>query len=133
VDERTRELAQAKKEVTDILDNMQQAVLTVGADGLIRKEVSAHAREIFGNIPIAGRALAELMQLDGVADSEKRSRMNFWLANIFGSDELQWMLTEGDRLTDLTYRRRISDGSTEERLLKLEYGPHLQSWARWTG
>ncbi len=123
VEERTRELAQAKKEVTDILDNMQQAVLTVGADGVIRKEVSAHAREIFGNIAIAGRTLADLLQLDRVTDSEKRSRMTFWLANIFGSDELQWMLTEADRLSDLTYRRRLSDGTSEDRLLKLEYAP----------
>jgi HPt (histidine-containing phosphotransfer) domain-containing protein/PAS domain-containing protein len=123
VDQRTRELAQSQKEVTDILDNMQQAVFTVGADGLIRKEVSAHAREIFGNVELAGRPLADLLQLDRLADQEQRSRMQFWLANIFGADDLQWMLTESDRLAETTYRRPMSDGTVEDRLLKIEYAP----------
>ncbi len=123
VEQRTRELAQAKKEVTDILDNMQQAVFTVGSDGIISKEVSAHAREIFGNVEMAGRSLSDLLQLDRLTDSEKRTRMQFWLSNIFGADDLQWMLTETDRLTEVVYRRPLSDGTFEDRLLKVEYAP----------
>ncbi len=123
VEQRTRELVQSSKEVTDILDHMQQAVFTVGDDGLVRRDFSAHSREIFGNIEMAGRSLTDLLQLERVADAEKRSRMAFWLANIFGSDELQWMLTEADRLAEILYRRPMSDGSVEERLLKLEYAP----------
>jgi HPt (histidine-containing phosphotransfer) domain-containing protein/anti-sigma regulatory factor (Ser/Thr protein kinase) len=123
VEERTRELAQAKKEVTDILDHMQLAVFTCGSDGTIGKEVSAHAREIFGNVEIAGRPLLDLLQLDQVDDREKQARMAFWLSNIFEVDELQWMLTESDRLTETVYRRPQSDGSVEERHLKIEYAP----------
>jgi signal transduction histidine kinase len=123
VEERTRELAQAKQEVTDILDNMQQAVFTCGSDGVIGKEVSAHTREIFGNVEIAGQTLVDVLQLEQVDDLEKRARMGFWLSNIFGVDELQWMLTETDRLSEMTYRRPMSDGSIEERLLKIEYAP----------
>jgi signal transduction histidine kinase len=123
VDQRTHELAQAKKEVTDILDNMQQAVFTVGADGIIHKEVSAHAREIFGNVEIARRSLTDLLQLESLADQEKRTRMQFWLANIFGADDLQWMLTESDRIAEMEYRRPTFEGTFETRLLKVEYAP----------
>jgi two-component system chemotaxis sensor kinase CheA len=123
VEQRTRELFQSQKEVTDILDNMQQAVFTIGADGVVRKEVSAHSREIFGNVEIAGRSLSDLLQLPLIADGEKRSRMDFWLSNIFGGDDLQWMLTESDRLSEMVYRRPISDGTIEDRLLRLEYAP----------
>jgi two-component system chemotaxis sensor kinase CheA len=123
VEQRTFELAQAKKEVTDILDNMQQAVFTVGADGVIHKEVSAHAREIFGNVEIARRSLTDLLQLESLPDQEKRTRMQFWLANIFGADDLQWMLSESDRLAEIDYRRPTFEGTFENRLLKLEYAP----------
>src|SRR6185295_16448109 len=57
------------------------------------------------------------------ADQEKRSRMDFCLRNVVGTDELQWMMSEADRLAELTYHRPNADGSTEERILRFEYAP----------
>lgn len=122
IEARTRDLAVAKQEVTDILDNMQQAVLTFGADQAVHRQFSAYSRTLFGNVPIAGAAVGDLLQVQN-AEQEKKSRMEFWLRNIFGSDELQWMMSETDRISELSYLRPTADGNQEERILRFEYAP----------
>lgn len=122
IEARTRDLAVAKREVTDILDNMQQAVLTIGPELKVNKQFSAYTRKIFGEVEIAGAPVGQLLQLQG-AEQEARSRMEFWLRNIFGSDELQWMLSESDRIPETTYRRPLAEGGHEERTLRFEYAP----------
>jgi signal transduction histidine kinase/HPt (histidine-containing phosphotransfer) domain-containing protein len=122
IEARTRDLALAKREVTEILDNMQQAVLTVGPELTVNRQFSAYSRQIFGEVPIAGATVSALLQLEH-ADQEKRSRMEFWLRNIFGSDELQWMLSESDRIPEIIYRRPAAGGGHDERILRFEYAP----------
>lgn len=52
---RTAEVVTAKREVSDILDNMAQAIFTVGEDGTISREFSAHCQTLFTTDRIAGR------------------------------------------------------------------------------
>jgi two-component system chemotaxis sensor kinase CheA len=49
--------------------------------------------------------------------------MEFWLRNIFGSDDLQWMMSETDRLAESTYQRPRPDGGHDQRVLRFEYAP----------
>ena len=128
VEQRTRELAHAKAEVTDILDNMQEAIFTIGADQIVNKQFSAASRQVFGEVEIAGRKVWDLLQLDRHPDQEARSRMSFWLRTIFGTDELQWMLAESDRVGGIIYRRPTADG-TDDRTLQLEYAPVYEQGA----
>ncbi len=121
--DREQKVVQAQKNVQDLFDNMLQAIFTVGADGRINNEVSAFAKEIFGNVPIAGQTVTEFLRLESVAESEAVSRMKFWLIHIFGSDDLQWDLSEPDRIRQLNYLRANPDGSTDERALELDYAP----------
>jgi two-component system chemotaxis sensor kinase CheA len=129
VAERTRELADAKQEVSDILDNMRQAIFTLDARGAINGEFSAHTRELFGNVPIAGEPVMDVLQITEQRDAETFSRMRFWLSNIVGTDELQWFLSEGEPPRALEYMRPGSDGATERRALELEYAPIMKSGA----
>jgi signal transduction histidine kinase len=122
IEERTRDLAAAKREVTDILDNMQQAVLTFGPDLMVNKQFSGYSRQIFGDVPIAGTPVGQLLQIER-AEQEKRSRMEFCLRNVFGTDELQWLMSENDRLPEAVYRRPRPDGGHDERTLRFEYAP----------
>ena len=123
VRERTLELAEAKREVSEILDNMQQAIFTVNRDGRVNAEFSAHTREVFGREVIADAPILDLLGLapEGSA-AEVYHRMEFWLRHIFGSDDLQWMLTESERPPRISYRRPGGE-SAEVRALALEYAP----------
>jgi chemotaxis protein histidine kinase CheA/HAMP domain-containing protein len=119
VADRTKQLANAKKEVSDILDNMSQGIITFREDGVINNEFSAYCKELFGERPIAGETVLELFQITPEKDRATYTGMEFWLANIVGEDELQWMMTEGDPVRDVVYARE--DG--EELTLKLDYKP----------
>src|SRR5688572_20050199 len=121
VAERTRELAAAKKEVTDILDHMAEGIFTVGAQRRVNPAFSASCLQIFGDVPIAGRDVLELLQVDAAAKPETHSRMRFWLDHIIGSDELQWMMVEDQPPRALTYTR--PGESSGEAFLELAYAP----------
>ncbi len=129
VSERTRELADAKQEVSDILDNMRQAIFTVNAQGTINSELSAHTRELFGDVPIAGQSVLNLLQIKEEHDPETFSRMRFWVSNIVGADELQWVLAEGEPPRTLEYQRPGNNNATERRSLELEYAPIMKGGA----
>ena len=62
----------------------------------MNKEFSAFTQELFGDVEIAGHPVLELLQLSTEQDTEKFSRMSFWLSNIVGADELQWMMSEAE-------------------------------------
>jgi len=121
--DRQEKLMRAQKNVQDLFDNMLQAVFTVGPDGRINDEVSAFAKQIFGDVPIAGQQVTEFLRLDVMAPGEAVSRMKFFLTQIFGSDDLQWDLCQPDRIRELRYLRATGDGAREERALELDYAP----------
>jgi chemotaxis protein histidine kinase CheA/DNA-binding LacI/PurR family transcriptional regulator len=112
-----------RKSVQDLFDHMQQAIFTVGPDKRVGQEVSAYARRLFGEVPIVGTLVADLLHLDGCADVEGASRMKLWLECIVGSDELQWSISADDPIRKLVYRRPNADGTFEDRALELEYAP----------
>ncbi len=107
VRKRTSQLFEAKREVSDILDNMGQAIFTVGPDRTVNSEFSAHCRQVFGeDARIAGTDAIELLGVSADQDQEGHSRMSFWLDNIFGADELQWMLTDAEGVPYVTRNGR---------------------------
>jgi chemotaxis protein histidine kinase CheA/HAMP domain-containing protein len=121
--DREQKVVQAQKNVQDLFDNMLQAIFSVGPDGRINNEVSAFAKQIFGDVPIAGQPVIAFLRLDSVGDMEAVSRMKFWLVHIFGTDDFQWDLSEPERIRQLNYVRTNSDGSIDERALELDYAP----------
>ncbi len=121
--DREQKLVQAQKNVQDLFDNMLQAIFTVGPDLIINKEVSAFAKQIFGDVPIAGQPVCDFLRLDSIPDAQTVGRMKFFLNQIYGTDDLQWDLSEPERIRQLTYPRSNADGKTEERALELDYAP----------
>ena len=121
--DRENKVVQAQKSVQDLFDNMLQAIFTVGPDGRIDNEVSAFAKQIFGDVPIAGQPATDFLRLDSMVPTEALNRMKLWLVNIFGSDDLQWDLCEPDRIHQLQYIRTKPDSSADERSLELDYAP----------
>jgi two-component system chemotaxis sensor kinase CheA len=119
VEERTEQLREAKQEVSDILDNMAQAIFTVGAERKVNQEYSAYCKELLGDKEIASTDALDLL---GLADDDPaRKSLRFWLDTVVGANELQWALAGGGGpVKELTYTGH-PDG--EERVLQLEYAP----------
>ena len=124
IKERTRDLARANKAVKELLDNMQQAIFTVGQDGLVNPEFSAHTATLFGDVPINGTHILTLLQVDGETPGEAALRMKNWFEVVCGSDELQWMMTRDEAIAAIEYRRPGKDeGEPSVCNLELEYAP----------
>ncbi len=119
VEERTEQLREAKQEVSDILDNMAQAIFTVGAGRRVNQEYSAYCEELLGEVEIAGSDALDVLGL--AEDDPARKSLRFWLDTVIGASELQWALAGGGGpVKELTYTGH-PDG--EERVLQLEYAP----------
>lgn len=118
VAERTRELAAAKQEVQDILDNIAQGIFTIGADRLVGREFSRHCEALFGDVDIAGADALSLLGLPAGSPSHKS--MRFWLDTVLGGNQLQWTLSGGGPIAELSY---TAPGADEAKVLRLEYAP----------
>ena len=106
---RTAEVVTAKREVSDILDNMAQAIFTVGEDGTISREFSAHCQMLFTTDRIAGRTPVDLLALDRDEASEARARIEGWISTVIGADDFQWRLSESDPPSEIEHAERIID------------------------
>ncbi|MEZ0315156.1 MAG: ATP-binding protein [Myxococcota bacterium] len=117
---RTAELAAAKRELTDIFDNMEQAIFTVNAEGTVNAQYSAASRRIFGHEDIAKRPAHELLQFAAPWNGADE-RMRLWLASIIGADDLQWTLAAEDPPSRVRYRKQ--DDETPRNVIDLQYVP----------
>ena len=117
---RTAELAAAKRELTDILDNMEQAIFTVNAEGEVNAQYSAASRKIFGQEELARSPAYELLQF-GAPWNGNDERMRFWLANVIGADDLQWTLACEDPPKRIRYRRQGDEAPRN--VIDLQYVP----------
>ena len=104
---RTAEVVTAKREVSDILDNMAQAIFTVGEDGTISREFSAHCQMLFTTDRIAGRTPVDLLGLDRDEVSEARARIEGWISTVIGADDFQWRLSASDPPSEIEHAERI--------------------------
>ncbi|MEQ8984143.1 MAG: ATP-binding protein, partial [Deltaproteobacteria bacterium] len=119
VEERTEALTRAQREMQDILDNVSQGMFTVGRDGSVNGGYSAFTVEVLGTEDVRGRQALDLLQVSESRDVMTTSRMKFWLENVFGADELQWMLAEDEPVK--SWELDGQDGTAKT--LALEYAP----------
>ena len=122
VEERTRALKASQKEMEDILGSILQGIFTVSRDLRVNSGYSKHTEAVLGTVDLAGRDVLELLQLDEQEDDRAKAVMSMFLRMTMGGDEMQWMLAEGSRVEQVTYRRSSAKGE-ETRVLKLEYAP----------
>ncbi len=123
VEERTHALKDANQEVSDILDNMKQAIFTVNREQRINPQFSKFSQSVFGQQPLAGEPVLQVLQLTPERDLELSQSMGFWFQNIIDADELQWCMAEGEAVRSLTLERKTAAGDVELRYLELDYAP----------
>ncbi len=115
-----RELADAYGKVSNLLDNMQQAVFVVLASGEIIEPASRFSQRVFGE-NVVGRNVFDLLYRDIPRDSEVFSLLETAFLASFGAEDFQYDLME-----DFLPRRVVLKANTENdqmRVLKVDYCP----------
>jgi len=123
VEDRNKLLRGEVKKVSDLLNNMRQAVFSVGPDGVVVAPVSKYADHVFGRA-LAGTNMYEAVYPELDQKGEDYANLKSAMIGVYGEGELQWDLMEG------SFPRRAiiylpGAEKTEEnlRVLKIAVGP----------
>ena len=110
------ELANAVKEFEDVMNNIEQGILTIGPDLRFNSEYSSVARELFGKEEIAGADVRGFFF--GADPGKPGERMTDWLKYNFQSPQ-HWELSGPLGLKDLEYVRP----DEAKRIIELSWKP----------
>jgi len=121
VKEATKEIEEEKEKVSNLLNNMQQAVFSVNEGLEIIGPVSAYTNEVFGQ-EVIGENILETLYKDVSRQSEQFSNIKSALFAIFGENELQYLLMEEHLAPRMEYVKHI-DEKEEERVFSISYTP----------
>tara|TARA_Y100001954_G_scaffold239480_1_gene314505 strand:+ start:14683 stop:18168 length:3486 start_codon:yes stop_codon:yes gene_type:complete len=121
VKEATKEIEEEKEKVSNLLNNMQQAVFSVNESLEIIGPVSAYTNEVFGQ-EVIGENILETLYKDVNRQSEQFSNIKSALFAIFGENELQYLLMEEHLAPRMEYIK-IVDEKEEDRVFSISYTP----------
>ncbi|HZU84519.1 MAG TPA: HAMP domain-containing protein [Polyangiaceae bacterium] len=115
--EREQRLASAMSRLRELFDNMRQAIVVFGRDGLVEEAPSAQATVIFG-ASVAGRSIRELLYADVPEWSPARQAFEQWLDCAFDVPASEWAA-----VAELAPAEARCRGAGEERWLELQFTP----------
>ncbi len=118
VQERTREVNEEKRKISNLLNNMKQAVFKVDMSKKVTGPMSAYTNRVF-NEDIIGKSIFDTVYTGIDQKSEVGVAINSAFVAAFGEGELQWELSE-DNLP-VRVERQLSDDTSQT--LKLNYAP----------
>jgi chemotaxis protein histidine kinase CheA/HAMP domain-containing protein len=119
VEMRTLQLKEQLRTVSNLLNNMKQAVFAVSKDGTIAAPVSRFSEQVFGGT-IEGNHLFSTVYKDIGESTEMGGSIRTVISTVFGENELQWGLMEDNLPREVSYR---PEGAPEDRTLKIAYSP----------
>jgi two-component system, chemotaxis family, sensor kinase CheA len=90
IDDREERLAAATRRLQALLDHMGEAIVVFGEGGVIRKERSRLAEEIFGSAATAGKNVVDLLYPEMESTDVEREAFGQWLSIAFGAGEEHW-------------------------------------------
>lgn len=118
VEERNRALRVEVRKVSNLLNNMKQAVFTVAQDGSIVGPVSKFASDVFHG-DIEGKNIFDVLYRSIPEDSEEFAGLKSAFIAVYGEGELQWEL-----MVDHYPKRLIlNQDNGEEQILKVTTSP----------
>ncbi|MBF0316085.1 MAG: HAMP domain-containing protein [Oligoflexia bacterium] len=120
VEERTKELREEMKKVSDLLNNMKQSVFTINKNGIAVPPVSKYSAEIFGE-DISQKNIYDFLYKSIDKKSETYSTLNTAMLSVFAGDDLQWMLMEDQFPTKVNYK--VDANSDNNRSIRVSYNP----------
>ncbi|WP_397601655.1 CHASE domain-containing protein [Silvanigrella sp.] len=118
VKERTKELALAHSEIKEILDNLEDGVITVSPDLIIGKTYSPAALKILGIDNLYLKDLKDILFSHLDKHNEEVSRHLFTLGVLKFADDFQWGLSSSDLLKVININI-----NNVQKTLSLKYSP----------
>ena len=118
VKQRTKDLSKALNDISNLLNNMKQAVFTANRDGTILSPVSKYSENIFGR-KVEGVDVFDSLFSNLDPKSEIYSTIKFSFSIIFGADDLQWMMVKDH----FPSRLILKEGDQKEKVLRVSYSP----------
>lgn len=127
--QRTSELSQINKEISDILDNLSQAIFTVDHELKFNAQHSKHAYDIFGNMIFAEKSILDVF-FPGAEQYPDREKMHIWLSNIFNSTNTCWEDIEASQPVKEFKVDIPKDGRHIKKYLAVKFRPIIDVRAR---
>jgi two-component system chemotaxis sensor kinase CheA len=113
LEERNNELNFEMKKVSDLLNNMKQAIFGVDPDGTIVGPVSKYSEVVFER-PIINEHIFELLYSAIPMDTPQYTTLKSAFITVFGADEIQWVLMQ-----NVFPSRIVSKFGSKEKILKV--------------
>jgi signal transduction histidine kinase len=115
------QLKEQKKELDDVMNNIQQGILTVSDQQIVNTDYSKYTNTLFGLEEIANLNICALLY---PAPEHERERENLreWLASIF-LDPSIFESIQDFGLRELEFARKQEDGTPELRFLSFQWRP----------
>jgi signal transduction histidine kinase/HAMP domain-containing protein len=121
-------IAAARSSLQEVLDNMRQAIVVFGREGIVEEASSRQAVLVFqrGSVhggSLQGRRIRDLLYPGAVAHDIELIAFDEWLRIAFDAGEVGW-----DEIADLSPREvRLLQRSGETVILELEFRPVLEN------
>jgi len=117
VKDRTKQLAEELKKISNLLNNMRQAVFTVNSKGEILAPVSKYSESLFG-ASFMNQKVFQSVYKDLSPTAPEFSLLMSAYDTVFGEDELQWSFSEDNLPKKLKYTK-----DNNESFLRVSYAP----------
>lgn len=120
---RTAELLQINKEIKDILDNMSQAIFTIGPDLKFNSQYSRYAYVIFGQISFEGKNILDVFFPSGNKEKERTS-LEFWLNKVFDNKCMIWKdLKPLQPVTEVAFPQNSGADRPDNKYIQVSFEP----------
>ena len=110
---------ESQRKVSELINNMRQAVFIINDKAEIIEPVSIFSKEIF-EIEIAGKTVYETLYRNIDTKGEQFAKIHMALGLIFNSDDLQWLMMK-DLLPERVYYKTKEDD--QHKILRVLYTP----------
>ena len=111
------------KNFSVIVDNMQQALFSVGIDGIIVEPITKFTEKVFG-IDLIGKNVMQTLFKSLEDNKEEFDAVRSALTTVIGEHELQWDLLKANFPTKISYRQPEGQSTSENvKLLKINISP----------
>ena len=118
VKERTKDLTLAHAQIKEILDNLDDVVLTITPDLKIGETYSPASLRILGVDSVANKDIREVLFVSLDKHDEKESRHLFAIETLSSFSEFQWSVSVDDLLKVMTMKM-----NDKEKTLAIRYSP----------
>ncbi len=116
-------IATESKKVKILVDSMQQALFSVTVDGTIVEPVSKFTKRVLGK-DVVGQNFIDVLYKDLSHEGEKIAGIQSAMESVFGEDDLQWELMEGNFPPKVGFLApALSAEQDNKRILKINPSP----------